>query len=692
MKHWIVAVSLCLAMACGQQSALVSTPQAVEPGGDYLIGTGIHDITGPAAEIVMMGYAVGEQKTAGIHTRLRSRAYIVGDANKRVVFVSADLGMMFQMVKLKLAERIAQNPELARYYNEKNILLSATHTHGGPGGYSGYFLYDFTINGFIKRHFETIVNGIYNSILNAHNNLEPGRILVSEGTLDGVGGNRAVEAYNNNPAAERAQYDGNTDKTFTLLKFVTHRGEEIGMVNWFAVHTDSIGPGNHLITADNKGWASYLFEKDQGTNYFAAKTFVGAFAQSNGGDVTPNIGFGQAPPDLTLSGNKSLGNAVLKQYHKARELYDNATEEVTGAIDYRHEWVDMRTLQVESAQTSTCAAGMGASFSAGSPYDNPSPAPLFPNGTTVDSLVWSENAGKTALSKILGGFFSLIWQDTSDPNYRKCHAEKPVLIPTGVAHVNINGPTMTPQIMPLQIIRIGSVALIAVPAEVTTMSGRRFRKAVLHELAPLGVRHAVVSALANSYASYLATREEYAKQWYEGAATLFGPHQQAAFQQEFVKLSRAIVHRTDIDPGPTPEDITGKSVDLTAKVVLDDKPLNKKYGSVITQPAASYQRGDTVSVQFWGAHPNNNYRTQDSFLVVEKLVNGVYIPVRYDFDPDTTYRWQRSGIANSKVTITWHTEGAEPGTYRIRHLGDQKSGWTGVIAPYEGVTEAFELQ
>ncbi|HYX31622.1 MAG TPA: neutral/alkaline ceramidase [Oligoflexus sp.] len=692
MKRALIAVCLCLAVACGQKSPPSSNLQDVATKDSYLIGTGIYDITGPAAEIVMMGFAVGDQKTSGLHTRLRARSYIVGDANKRVVFVNADLGMMFQMVKLKVAERVAQNPELAPHYNEKNILLSATHTHGGPGGYSGYFLYDFTINGFIKKHFETIVNGIYQSILNAHNNLEPGKILVNEGTLDGVGGNRAEEAYQNNPAAERARYASSTDRTFTLLKFVTNRGEEIGMVNWFAVHTDSIGPGNRLITGDNKGWASYLFEKDQGTNYFAAKTFVGAFAQSNGGDVTPNIGFGQAPPDVTLQGNKSLGNAVSKQYQKARELYDEATEEVTGSIDYRHEWVDMRKLQVEAAQTTTCAAGMGASFSAGSPYDNPSPAPLFPNGTTVDSLVWSENAGQTALSKLLGGFFALIWTDTSDPNYKRCHAEKLVLIPTGIAHVNRNGPTMTPQIMPLQIIKIGSVALIAVPAEVTTMSGRRFREAVVQELAPLGVRYGVISSLANSYASYLATREEYAKQWYEGAATLFGPHEQSAFQQEFVKLSRAIVQGSDVDAGPRPEDITGKSVDLTAKVVLDDKPIGKKYGDVITQPLAAYTRGETVSVQFWGAHPNNNYRTQDTFLVVEKLVNDIYLPVRYDFDPDTTYRWERSGLANSKITITWHTEGAEPGTYRIRHQGDHKSGWTGEIAPYEGLSASFILK
>ncbi len=692
---WVVALSV---LGCGQAKSLSSlssesrnAPDRTEVRDDYLVGTGIYDITGPAAEIVMMGFAVSKQKTAGIHMRLRSRAFIVGDEHKRVVFVSADLGMMFQMVKLKLAEKIAANRQLAPYYTEKNILLSATHTHGGPGGYSGYFLYDATINGFIKDHFSVIVDGIYQSILRAHQNLQPGHILVNEGSLDGVGGNRAVEAYNNNPAAERALYDGNTDKTFTLLKFVAASGEELGMVNWFAVHPDSIGPDNHLITGDNKGLAAYLFEKDKGTNYLANKTFVAAFAQSNAGDVTPNIGFGQAPPELSFAKNKSLENATTKQYSKAKELYEGATERVSGSIDFRHEWVDMRSLFVESAQTSTCAAGMGASFAAGSPFDNPSPAPLFENGTTVASLTWSENAAKKFLSGFLGGIFTLVWADTNDKEYKKCQAEKPVLIPTGIAHLNGAGPTMTPQIMPLQIIKIGSVALVAVPAEVTTMSGRRFRKAVLQQMAPVGVRYAAISSLANSYASYLATREEYAKQWYEGAATLFGPNEHASFQQEYVRLSRAIVQGTEVPAGPTPPEITGQTVDFTAKVVLDDKPLRKKYGDTIVEPKAEYGIGETVEVQFWGAHPNNNYRIQSSFLVIEKRVDGVFLPIAHDWDPETSYQWERSGIANSKITITWDTQNASEGIYRIRHSGDQKSGWTGEIGSYEGLSAEFKL-
>ncbi len=660
-------------------------------GSVYLIGTGIYDITGPAAEVGMMGYAVMEQKTAGIHTRLRSRAFIIGDADRRVVFVSADLGMLFQMVKVKVCEKIAANADLAKYYNEKNVLLSATHTHNGPGGYSGYFLYDVTVNGFVKKNFNVIVDGIYLSILRAHNNLKRGRILVAQGTIEGCGGNRAEIAYNNNPAAERATYDGTTDTTMTLLKFVTLDGEEIGMVNWYGVHPDSIGPDNRLISGDNKGWASYLFEKDKGANYRAARTFVAAFAQASAGDVTPNIGFGQAPPDVTFENNRSLENAVLKQYTRARELYDGASQELSGSIEYRHEWVDMRTLYVESAGCTTCPAGMGASFSAGSPADNPSPSPLFPNGTTVDSLNWNDNAASTFLSTFLGGIFAFAWPLTNDAAYKKCQAEKPVLIPTGIAHININGPVMTPQIMPLQVLKIGNLAIAAVPTEVTTMAGRRIKETLLSGLSGIGVNFAVISSLANSYASYLATREEYAMQWYEGACTQFGPNELAAFRQEYAKLCRAIVEGASVPAGPVPQDVTGLTVDFTAKVVLDDKPLFNSFGDVITQPGTSYARGDTVSVQFWGGHPNNNYRTQDTFLVVEKLLNGSYLPVAYDWDPETTYRWQRSGISYSKITITWHTKNAAPGTYRIRHKGNWKSGWTGAISAYEGVSNSFKV-
>ena len=245
--------------------------------------------------------------------------------------------------------------------------------------------------------------------------------------------------------------------------------------------------------------------------------------------------------------------------------------------------------------------------------------------------------------------------------------------------------------MPVQVVKIGNFALVAVPTEVTTMSGRRLKKMVLDELKNAGVDTAVIAAMANSYTSYLATPEEYAMQSYEAACTHFGPNELAAYMKEYRKLCRAIVNGTDVAPGPTPRDIWNETVDFTAKVVLDDKPLGKKFGDVATQPNAAYMRGEIVTAQFWGGHPNNDYRTQGTFLVVEKIVNGSAVPVAKDWDPETTYQWKRNGVSCSKITITWDTDNAAPGTYRIRHLGNAKSGWTGIISSYEGVSNTFIL-
>jgi neutral ceramidase len=99
---------------------------------------------------------------------------------------------------------------------------------------------------------------------------------------------RSPFSYLNNPAEERAKYQYNVDKNMTLLRCVSlhagddqlcctdvgttfldffrqrfedMKGNEIGMVNWFAVHGVSMTNQNKLISGDNKGYASYAFEK-----------------------------------------------------------------------------------------------------------------------------------------------------------------------------------------------------------------------------------------------------------------------------------------------------------------------------------------------------------------------------------------------------------------------------------------------
>ena len=139
---------------------------------EYLIGTGIYDITGPAAELGMMGMSNMEQKTEGIQSRLFARTFIICEAssNKRVVILSADIWSCTQAVKMEVVKRLRKTYENNQYTND-NVLISGTHTHSGPGGYSHYALYNLSILGFDKQNFECIVNGMIESIKRAHENL-----------------------------------------------------------------------------------------------------------------------------------------------------------------------------------------------------------------------------------------------------------------------------------------------------------------------------------------------------------------------------------------------------------------------------------------------------------------------------------------------------------------------------------------
>lgn len=76
--------------------------------GEYLIGVGSYDMTGPAADVNMMGYANLEQNTAGIHFRLRARTFVVAESlqGNRFVFVNLDAGMASQLLTIKVLQRL----------------------------------------------------------------------------------------------------------------------------------------------------------------------------------------------------------------------------------------------------------------------------------------------------------------------------------------------------------------------------------------------------------------------------------------------------------------------------------------------------------------------------------------------------------------------------------------------------------
>jgi neutral ceramidase len=664
-----------LYLITGNAPRLVANGQATLPRQqcdgrhDFMIGSGIYDITGPAAGLGMMGYAQVGQKTGGIHFRLWSRAFVIECPcnNKRIVFVSADLLAIFQAVKLQVVAKLeAKYPGL---YSKDNVIISAIHDHAGPGGYSHYKLYNLTIGGFDRQNFDTIVEGIYRSIVRADEDLAPGTIQIARGNLLKTSINRSPTSYLENPASERALYSGDpedpedtgdTDKQMTLLKLVHSDGTEIGEINWFAVHCTSMHNNNHLISGDNKGYASYLFERLKKTDYNSRHTFVAAFAQSNEGDVSPNIYGGQnGGGDDDFESTQMSGG---KQYSKAVNLYDSADELLVGGIDYRHAFVKMDDVEITQSvggvTRRTCPAAIGFSMLAGA-ADGPG---IGWQGLACDKHKW---------------LWFICKHLTTD-----CQAEKPIVVQTGLKKPH----PWSPEILPVQLVTIGDLAIIAVPGEFTTMSGRRLVKTVLGKLGSAGVRYVVIAGLSNAYAGYVTTREEYAKQRYEGASTHFGPWTLAAYQQEFEKLAIALRDGTSVNPGPNPTDPRPTCIHVNNG---EGKPPWKKFGDVHRDTEAAYQPGQTVEVTFWAGHPRNDLKIQDTFLRIERQDGPSWTTVALDRDWETRFIWKRS-LSGSLARIEWAIPlGTPSGTYRIRHDGAYRS--RGKTVPYFGLSKTFRV-
>ena len=511
----------------------------------YNIGAGIADITDTAVGLGMQGMADPFQKTAGVASRLYARAFVIENRTspkRRVAIVVADLWAGTAAVKAEVLRRLGALPR--NPYKEANVLISGTHTHSAPGGYSDHKLYEHTVGGFDPHTFECVVSGMVRAIQNAHDNLAPGKIYINKGNVPAkCGSQRSRLAYNANPRAERDKYKSDTDTEMLLLKFVAlDKGGELplGELNWYAIHPTDLGQTNIRVSGDNKGDAASRFEKHMGTDYAAKKTFVAAFANANCGDVSGNVDFGARPDGK--NDNAHMATHGRAQFNAARNLFNAAHDEVSGSIDFRHTRVDMSNVSIKGVQgRGTWPGGLGLAFAAGSTEDSvPVPPTGLKEGLVEPRLTRAERTVQGAAIGLLASAFGTT-SDTSD--FVKGHHPKPLILRSGLFN-----PPVTPNVLPLQLLKIGDLVLAAIPGEITTMAGRRLKETILAQLP--GVKHLALATYANDYSQYITTKEEYDKQHYEGASTLFGPYTLMAYQQEFEKLAQALHRFQTVPAGP----------------------------------------------------------------------------------------------------------------------------------------------
>ncbi|XP_066146802.1 neutral ceramidase isoform X2 [Euwallacea fornicatus] len=674
----------------------------------YQVGVGRADMTGPSAEITLMGYAKLTQKGCGIHLRQYARAFIFDDGTNRVLYVSADACMISHGLRNAVIERLQE--AYGDTYTFENFVLSGTHTHGAPGGFLMDVLYDISQLGFCKETLDAFANGIFRAIQRAHSNMVEARLFINAAEIINANINRSPAAYEKNPQEERDKYEYNTDKTLRQLKITrTSDDQVIGAINWYAVHAVSMNNTNCLVTSDNVGYASILLEAEYNEGSLPGEgDFVGAFASSNLGDVSPNlngpicVNTGE-PCDYTTSTcngeNKyCIASGPGKNMYESEEiiatrliekskqlLLNESSLELSGPIKFIHQWINMpnQSIEVQNANGTIetvhgCLPAMGYAFAAGT-TDGPGEFD-FKQGQTSDNPFWNV---------VRDFIFPPLPEDI------ECHFPKPILMNTGRLTVPYS---WQPKIVSTQILLLGNFAIIGVPGEFTTMSGRRLRNTVKTALTSSGAdanTEVVLAGLSNTYTSYIATLEEYQLQRYEGAATIFGPHTLQIYQAIYKKLAEALIKGEKVDAGPTPPDLSKLNLlSLNTPVIFDTAGWFWNFGDVTVQPPKTAKIGDVVSVKFIAGHPRNDVMAEKTFLTVEKLdSDGSWRVIATDASFETKFIWKRTGLikGGSEVEIQWIIrDKVEPGTYRIQHFGNYKYILGGIYS-YNGTSQSFTV-
>jgi len=119
-KSYWAKLIICLTMIIVIQSVLTCHMNAIE------VGIAVQDITPPVG-IKMWGYEKRQDPAIGVWDPLCAKALVFDDGKTRAAIVSLDLGSTppdEQVIFLKKTVK--------EKYRIKQLMLVATHTHGGP--------------------------------------------------------------------------------------------------------------------------------------------------------------------------------------------------------------------------------------------------------------------------------------------------------------------------------------------------------------------------------------------------------------------------------------------------------------------------------------------------------------------------------------------------------------------------------
>ena len=545
----------------------------------------------------MFGYGQWSHRAYEQRTALFARSFSIVDQQHRLIICCLDLGCITHAMRSQTVERLIET--LGSAFDENQLVLMATHTHSGPGGCGYEALYNMPTPGFVPEHLTAIVEAIVLSIQNAIASEQDTEIFLGTQHFPEqtpVAWNRSIKAYNRNPEVQprtEAETHLALNREMQLIGF--YREQQLqSFISLFGVHATCLGNSLNAYDGDNKGYAAVFSEQaliEQGI-----QNPVTIFAQATAGDVSPHFhGKDQLKIRNKIKGEQEYQYAQQNGRYQSElaltALQSNIPKnlhKVEGKIDAVLSYVDLSNIEIPDEfaagqkHAKTSQPCHGTAFFAGTPVDGLGAPKVLIKGMQFLADQFRRQKTKHSKAADFADYQQLYASQGPKQILLEAGAKKILGQPIGfppsildplIAEMNrqvkvgaIQQSPLVPSVVPLQIVRLGQLALICCPGEFTTIAGQRVVETVQQVfLNQSDIERVWLASYCNDYMGYVTTYEEYQQQAYEGGHTLFGQWTLAACQSKFKDLAKQLLleknkrHYDEMTrPQPIPENELAK--------------------------------------------------------------------------------------------------------------------------------------
>jgi neutral ceramidase len=632
------ALAALAAMCTGAGPAVAAEPAP----GALRAGAGQADVTPPQTGYYLGGWTRADRLARGQSTRLFANALVLERGGRKIALVAAELFAIPAGLQEDVAREVA---DLG--YDATSVVLAASHTHSGPGGFANNPTYNFaapslqtvtdpmTFLAFVqpkpadRQLYTFLVHQIALAVRRADADLQPAALGWGHTDLTGLTQNRSIEAHladhgirvpvgKGTAAMDPDGVTHTIDPSVDVLRvdqLVSGpsgvRQVPIGAWSNFADHGTVVHSETEAYSGDHhaSAWRRFVQRVREVAHVPADSPVVNVYPNSDEGDQTAGIAH------VGIAAADEVGSAEADAMFRAWQDAGRSLSS-TPALDLR--W------------TRTCFCGRDTATGR-----------VATSGKEGVPFVTGSEEGRGPLYDIT----HVSLEGTTSPIPDPEQGNK-VVAPVGDP----------PPAVPFAVLRVGDHALVAVPGEPTKEVGTRIKDAVVAAMAPAGVTRAVVIGLAYDYVQYITTPQEYGTQSYEGASSLYGPNEGTFVQEQLVDLAR---HLDDGAPAPTPYPL-----DTSYGVRPDGPPYpaGADQGTITAEPASSYQRLGHPTLR-WQGGPSGHDRPVDApFVLAQRQVGSRWETVDTDLGLDMLWHADDQG----RYDVTWEIPLDVPaGTYRL---------------------------